>query len=559
MNGIDCPVLIAGGGPVGMTLALNLARYGVRSLIVERNPETTRHPKMDLTNGRSMELYHRLGLTEALRDAGVPRQNAFDIAWFTKVSGSELYRFRYPSAEEQARQIAGENDGRHAREAGLRVSQIMIEPVLKKAIDESPLIDVRFGTRFEAIIDQDADGVTADIVDEANGETTRVRCAYLAGCDGGGSRVRRQLGIELDGEMAVAGAYMVHFRTQDESVFKPWGPTWHFQNGLGTVIAQNDDDIYTLQAWLIPELSLEEKTPAEVLEGWVGRSFDYEILQANPWTANFVVAQEYRSGRVLLAGDSAHQFIPTGGYGMNSGIADAAGLSWALASLIQGWGGDHLLDAYETERRTVAWWHLRASERHMAVRMQIGELYAQAGELDGDSAEHAARRQVLGEAIARLGNAENESWGVELGYRYDDSPVIVHEDGLPDVDPLTYHPNTAPGARLPHVFLEPGVSIHDRLGTYFTLVVVDDGDTSAFNDDAEKLGLPLTVLRLNRPDLKTIFERNLILVRPDQHVAWRGDILPSDGRVLLELVSGRISVGVDNGSPGAIAAQGAYT
>lgn len=559
MSDVKCPVLIAGGGPVGMTLALNLARYGVRSIVVERNTETTRHPKMDLTNGRSMELYHRLGLTEALRDAGVPRQNAFDIAWFTQVCGSELHRFRYPSAEEVSRQIAVENDGRHAREAGLRVSQIMIEPVLKKAIDESPLIDVRFGTRFEAIIDQDADGVTADIVEEGTGKTTRIRCAYLAGCDGGGSRVRRQLGIALDGDMAVAGAYMVHFRTRDPSVFKPWGATWHFQNGLGTVIAQNDDDIYTLQAWLIPELSLENKTPAEVLEGWVGRSFDYEILQANPWTANFVVAQNYRSGRVILAGDSAHQFIPTGGYGMNSGIADAAGLSWALAALIQGWGGDHLLDAYETERRATAWWHLRASERHMSIRMQIGELYAQAGELDGDTPEHAARRKMLGEAIARLGNAENESWGVELGYRYDDSPVIVHEAELPDIDPLTYHPNTAPGARLPHVFVEPGVSVHDLLGTYFTLVVLDDVDTSIFVNAAEQQGLPLTVLRLNRPDLRPIFEQNLILVRPDQHIAWRGEALPADGRALIELVSGNKAVAVAKEPAASIAPQGVYT
>ena len=521
-----------------MTLALNLARYGIASVVVERNAETTRHPKMDLTNGRSMELYHRLGLTEQLRDAGVPRGNAFDIAWFTHVTGSELHRFHYPSADETTKQIVEENDGHHAREAGLRVSQIMIEPVLKAAIDRSNLIDVRFGTRFDRIVEQDADGVIADIVDEVSGETTRVRCAFLAGCDGGGSRVRRQIDIELDGQMAVAGAYMVHFRTRDPSVFKPWGPTWHFQNGLGTVIAQNDEDIFTLQAWLIPGMGLEDKTPEEVLEGWVGRHFDYEILQANTWTANFVVAQKYRSGRVILAGDSAHQFIPTGGYGMNSGIADAAGLAWILASSIEGWGGDGLLDAYETERRTVAWWHLRASERHMGVRMQIGELYAQAGELEGDAPDRIAARAELGRKIEALGNAENESWGVELGYRYDDSPVIAHEEGLGDIDPLVYRPNTAPGARLPHVFLEPGVSIHDKLGLYFTLVVLDDTDSTTFENQALALGFPLTVLRLNRSDLKPIFERNVLLVRPDQHVAWRGDAIPEDGSSLIALVSG---------------------
>ena len=539
MSQIECPVLIAGGGPVGMTLALNLARYGVRSILVERNAATTQHPKMDLTNGRSMELYRRLGLTEKLRDAGVPRDNPFDISWITSLSGHELHRFRYPSAAETAAQIAAENDGHHAVEAGLRVSQIMIEPVLKRAIDENPLIDVRFGTRFDQLIAQDEDGVTADIVEEASGAATRVRCAYLAGCDGGGSRVRRQLGIDLDGEMAVAGAYMVHFRSTDRDVVQRWGVTWHYQSGSGTLIAQNDDDIYTLQAWLIPGLDLENKTPQEVLEGWVGRPFDYTILQANPWTANFVVAQRFRSGRVLLAGDSAHQFVPTGGYGMNSGIADAAGLSWILAAAVQGWGGDALFDAYELERKPTAWWHLRASERHMAVRMQIGELYGAAGGIDGDSASDQARRTKLAQDIAVIGNAENESWGVELGYRYDDSPVIVHEMDRGEIDLLTYRPNTAPGARLPHVFLEDGVSIHDRLGLYFTLVVVGEGSSAAIEREAQRLDIPLEVLRLARPDLRPVYERNYLLVRPDQHVAWRGDALPGDTATLLRQIIGR--------------------
>jgi 2-polyprenyl-6-methoxyphenol hydroxylase-like FAD-dependent oxidoreductase len=539
VKAIECPVLIAGGGPVGMTLALNLARYGVRSIIVERNPTTTRHPKMDLTNGRSMELYRRLGLTEKLRDAGVPRSNPFDISWVTGLSGHELHRFHYPSAEQTEHLIQVENDGHHAVEAGLRVSQIMIEPVLKKAIDETPLIDVRFGTRFEQIVDQDETGVTADIVDEATGNVARVRCAFLAGCDGGGSRVRRQLGIELDGEMAVAGAYMVHFRSRDRDVVQRWGVTWHYQSGSGTLIAQNDDDIYTLQAWLIPGLGLEEKTPEEVLEGWAGRSFDYEIIQANPWTANFVVAQSFRKGRVLLAGDSAHQFIPTGGYGMNSGIADAAGLSWVIAAAIEGWGGDALIAAYELERKPTAWWHLQAAERHMGVRMEIGALYAEAGDIDGDGPDDQAKRAALGKKIATIGNAENESWGVELGYRYDQSPVIVHEDGAGTIDPLTYRANTQPGARFPHVFLETGVSIHDRLGLYFTLVVIDDGDTTEVMQQAKLRGLPLVELKLARPDLMAIYERNYLLVRPDQHVAWRGDALPEDIGSLLDLVTGR--------------------
>lgn len=539
MAQIETPVLIAGGGPVGMTLALNLARYGVRSILVERNPETTRHPKMDLTNGRSMELFHRLGIAEQLRDAGVPRENAFDILWITNMVGHDLHRFHYPSADEKTRIIRAENDGSHGAQAPLRVSQVQIEPVLKAAIDANPLIDVRFGTRFDGFVENGADGVIATIVEEATGKEDQVACRFLAGCDGGGSRVRRRLDIELAGEENVAGAYMVHFRTDDRALLQRWGPVYHLQNGGGTIIAQNDHDVFTLQAWLLPGMNPDEMTPEGVLEGWIGKHFDYEILQANPWFAHFVVAERYREVSTLLAGDAAHQYIPTGGYGMNSGIADASGLSWVLAARINGWGGDKLLDAYDAERRNTAWWHLEASRRHMGVRIQISQLYAEAGDLLAEGPEGDARRAKLAQQIADLGNAENESWGVEYGYRYDASPVIAHEPGAPAVDPLTYRGNTWPGARLPHVFLADGTAIHDKLGLFFTLVALDDTDTAPIEAAAKAAGLPLAVLRLNQPDLRPIYERSLLLVRPDQHVAWRGDAAPADAAALIALVTGQ--------------------
>lgn len=543
MAQIETPVLIAGGGPVGMTLALSLARYGVRSILVERNPETTRHPKMDLTNGRSMELFHRLGIDEQLRDAGVPRENAFDILWITNMVGHDLHRFHYPSANEKTRIIRAGNDGSHGAQAPLRVSQVQIEPVLKAAIDANPLIDVRFGTRFDGFIENGADGVIATIAEETTGAEQQVACRFLAGCDGGGSRVRRRLDIKLDGEENVAGAYMVHFRTDDRDLLQRWGPIYHLQNGAGTIIAQNDRDVYTLQAWLLPGMNPDEMTPEGVLEGWIGTHFEYEILQANPWFAHFVVAERYRDVSTLLAGDAAHQFIPTGGYGMNSGIADAAGLSWVLAARINGWGGDALLDAYDAERRTTAWWHLEASRRHMGVRIQISQLYGEAGDILAEGPEGDSRRAKLAEQIAALGNAENESWGVEYGYRYDTSAVIAHEPGAPLVDPLIYRPATWPGARLPHVFLADGAAIHDKLGLFFTLVALDDTDTSQIETAAAAVGVPLAVLRLNQPDLRAIYERNLILVRPDQHVAWRGDAPPADAGGLIRLVTGQYRTG----------------
>lgn len=539
MTEIDAPVLIAGGGPVGMTLALNLARYGIRSMLVERNFHTTRHPKMDLTNGRSMELFHRLGIVNELRDAGVPSKNPFEVLWCVNPASQELHRFRYPSPDEIAILNRSKNDGSFTRAAPLRVSQIQLEPVLKRFIDAHPLIDVRFGVRFDAIVENGPEWVVAQIVDEGTGKAEQIRCQYLAGCDGGGSRVRRELGIELDGEMEAAAAYMVHFRSDDKTLFQRHGPTWHYQNGTGTIIAQNDDDIYTLQAWLLPGSDLRERPPAEILENWVGTAFNYEILQSNPWSAHFVVAKQFRKGRVILAGDAAHQLFPTGGYGMNSGIADAAGLSWMLAANVRGWGTDALFDAYHIERWTTDWMHVRASQRHMGVRQEIAEAYEAAGNLSGESAQAAENREKLSADIVKIGNAENESWGVEHGYVYDSSPIIWHDGSSAAFDPLIYEPNTTPGARLPHIFLDDEVSVHDKLGLFFTLLMIcGPEEEEAFSAAAKRLSIPLEIVKLHRPDLISVFERSFLLVRPDQHVAWRGDVLPADPERLLRHVAG---------------------
>ncbi|MET0545825.1 MAG: FAD-dependent monooxygenase [Caulobacterales bacterium] len=531
------PVLISGGGPVGMTLALELARYGVRSVLVERNPTTTRHPKMDLTNGRSMELFKRLGLMKNLRAAGVPADNPFDISWITTLAGHELHRFIYPTSNQKQDIIRRENDGSHASEAPMRVSQIVIEPVLKTAIDANPLIDVRFGVAYDELVSEDADGVTVRLKD-AVGRSETIRAQYLAGCDGGGSSVRRDLGIEMDGDFNVASAFMVHFRSEARDVLQRWGVAWHYQSSTGTLIAQNDVDIWTLQRWLLPGMDPATIDPGKLLEEWVGQSFNYEILQANPWSAHFVVAQSYGRGRIALAGDAAHQFVPTGGYGMNSGIADAVGLAWVLASQLEGWGGAGLIAAYDQERRPTAWWHLQASSRHMGVRGAIHELYGTSDKLDAPGPEGDAARTKIGAAIAAQGNAENESWGVELGYRYDESPIIAHEPNAPAVPFIDYRPSTIPGARLPHVFLRDGVSIHDKLGLYFTLIVLNGADSRGMEEAAAALKIPLTVLRIDEAVLP-VLQKPCLLVRPDQHVAWRGETLPSDPRHVLEKAAGR--------------------
>lgn len=485
-----------------MTLARTLALHGVRCLLIERNASTTRHPKMDITNGRSMELFRRLGVADKLRAVAVPEENNFDVSWVTSLAksagGRELHRFRYPSVAEKRRLILASNDGTQSREPAMRVSQVMIEPVLRDAIVAHPLVDARWGVALEDF-EQDDDGVTVRLRAAESGMAEELRCDFLAGCDGGTSKVRDVLGIACEGRAAVAQRYMIHFRSEARDLLQAFGVAWHYQNDKGTLIAQDDKNTWTLQTRVPAGVDATTIDPNELLEAWVGHSFAHEILVANPWVTHLLVAERYQGGRVFLAGDAAHQYIPTGGYGMNTGIGDAVDLGWKLAAVLRGFAGSGLLATYENERRPVGLRNRLASERHTEVRVKIAERYQ--SERDPDA---------LARTIASLGNAENESWGIEFGYRY---------DGV-EGNPTLYEPTTAPGARLPSVFLRDGSALYDRLGPWFTLLRFGDSDPSALIDAAP---VPLETVMIDDSAIAPLFEANLVLVRPDTHVAWRGN------------------------------------
>jgi 2-polyprenyl-6-methoxyphenol hydroxylase-like FAD-dependent oxidoreductase len=504
------PVLIAGGGPVGMTLARVLALYRIRCLLVERNPTTTRHPKMDITNGRSMELFRRLGLVDRLRAAAVPEENNFDVSWITSLTkdkgGRELHRFRYPSVVEKRKEILAKNDGAQPREPAMRVSQVMIEPVLRDAVVGHPLVDARWGVALEDFTQHD-EGVTATLRAHDTGVTETARCAFLVGCDGGSSVVREKLGIVLEGRAAVAQRYMIHFRSDARDVLQAFGIAWHYQTDKGTLIAQDDTDTWTLQTRPAPGIDAGTLDPNAMLDAWAGSTFPREILVANAWYTHLLLAERYRAGRVFLAGDSAHQYIPTGGYGMNTGIGDAVDLGWKLAATLKGFAGVSLLASYERERRAVGYRNRLASERHTNVRMKIAELY-----------QRERDPGALARGIAALGNAENESWGIEFGYRY---------DGV-EGDPEVYEPATAPGARLPSVFLRDGSALYDKLGPWFTLLVFGNVDPSPLVDASPA---PLETVIIDDPAVARIYEAKMLLVRPDTHVAWRGNVC-ADGRAV---------------------------
>jgi 2-polyprenyl-6-methoxyphenol hydroxylase-like FAD-dependent oxidoreductase len=518
---IETPVLIAGGGPVGLMLARVLARLGTPAMVVEKSPTPTRHPKMDITNARSMELFRRFGLEDRLRAVAVPEANPFDVAWVTTLAGHELHRFRYMSPEAWRAHIRVHDDGSQPQVPPMRVSQVVIEPVLRAAVAEEPLIRTRYGVALEDL-EQDGEGVTAVVRDDADGKTRCIRARYLVGCDGGSSRVRDCLGIPLEGTPAVMQRYMVHFRSQARHLLQRFGVTWHYQSAMGTLIAQDDHDTWTLQTRPDPGMAVGELDPHERLTAFAGAGFDYQVLVANPWTPHLLVAQRYAHGRVLLAGDAAHQYIPTGGYGMNTGIADAVDIGWKLAAVLQGFGGPALVASYDAERRPVGVRNREASGRHTGVRMAVAEVYREL--LAGGGGADQVRRAEAGRRIAALGNAENESFGIELGYCYRGSPIVVQEPGVkaPE-DPVHYSPTTVPGVRLPSVFLADGSQLYDRLGPWFTLLSLGSAPPAKWREAARRRGVPLATLALDEARLRHLFGADLILVRPDHHIAWRGE------------------------------------
>jgi 2-polyprenyl-6-methoxyphenol hydroxylase-like FAD-dependent oxidoreductase len=561
------PVLIAGAGPVGLTLALELEHHGVDALLVERNPATTRHPKMDITNGRSMELFRRLGVSDYLRKIAVPTDHPMVVTWVTKLTRWELHRFSYPSVDETDALIRARNDGTLPLEPSMRVSQILLEPALKELCEtRMKCIRVQYGWEVDSFT-QDADGVDVVLRSPETGQTRRVRTQYLAGCDGAGSTVRGGLGIDLDmidlrrlatkqlglrrvgGMLARAWAtsrsrpqdgrfFMVHFSTQDKDLFGRFGTVWHVQSPEGWVlISQNDDDAWTFHHPLRSGDDADRIDPRQLLFQCLGRPFDCEIHVANAWTPRLAVAKGFGRGRVWLAGDAVHQVPPTGGYGMNTGVGDAVGLGWALAANVQGWGGENLLRAYEIERRAVLLRNRNAAARHSLVRFAIMTDYRASIHSEGWNGERS--RRELGREIADLGNLENEALGIEIGYRYSDSPIVSKERGAAPDDTLdAYRPTTWPGARPPSVYLNDGRALFDLFGKGFTLLRFADVDAEPLAEAARQRGVPLDVVDVRDDHARRLYERDLVLVRPDQHVAWRGDRLPDGPDRLVDLVRG---------------------
>jgi 2-polyprenyl-6-methoxyphenol hydroxylase-like FAD-dependent oxidoreductase len=535
---METQVLIVGAGPVGLTLAVELGRRGVRCAIVEQKPAPAKLPKMERCNARTMEIYRRMGIVEKVRAAGLPAHCPMDVFIVTSLIEPPLLHLPYPSVAEARAQIAAKNDGSLPLEPYQLISQYTLEPLLKSIAETLPSVTVRYGCTFVSFM-QDAAGVTAEVAD-AGGVTARIKAHYLVGCDGGASAVRRQLGIRLAGEANLMQFRQALFRCDDlyERISIGKGRHYHVADGRATfLIVQDDTRHFTLHATVETDAEM-----AAMFEKTVAMPVDYEMLHVGEWKQNLLLAERYGEGRVFLAGDAVHLVIPTGGLGMNSGVGDAVDLAWKLAAVLQGWGGTGLLTSYEIERRQVGERNVAASGFAARGRRAWRAEYRPC--MRDNTPEGAAARAQLARVADREQRKSNDMIGAELGYRYVGSPIIWSEPGEgPPHEFIEYVPTTWPGARLPHVWLADGTALHDRVGDGYTLLRLDGAraDTAALERALRATGARLDVLDVEDDAARAVYGRDLLLLRPDLHVAWRGNQPPDEPQRLAAIVTGRIA------------------
>ncbi|KIW91571.1 uncharacterized protein Z519_07538 [Cladophialophora bantiana CBS 173.52] len=539
----ETPVLVVGGGPAGLITSLQLAKHGIRNVLVERNHETTKWPKMDITNCRSMELLGRLGLAGKIREKGVPPEYSLDCLFSTGLSeGGELIaKWDLPSPNVCQSKIQERNDGSMPRYPYQRCSQEIFEAWLKEVIEAEPLIDSYWGVKFESLRELE-DVVESELTDMTTGALHVIRSQYVAGCDGAGSRVRKSIGIELTGGPMPMAMFLVHFKSRDLESLHKQGRFWHifFSNG-GIIISQDEKDTWTTHLPIPLGTDVGNIDPTEaVYEVLGGSAMKHKIkidkiLVQSSWRPNLCVADQYRSekGKVFLVGDSAHQNIPFGGYGMNTGLGDAFDIGWKLATFLHGYGGSSLLDSYEAERRPVALRNVDMSGVHTQVHLKYidwvktqGHTLAISDTPEGQELRRRIRAHVL------TNDGENQDLGIEMDYRYNRSPIVLTDkaadSGLekePEWNVRNYTPSTWPGARAPHVFLADGkTSIYDLFGSEYTLIdfTMNGEFAKEFTSVASHVNVPLDVVHLpNERNVRDIWERDVVLVRPDDHVAWR--------------------------------------
>lgn len=535
---MDTPVLIIGAGPIGLALAGDLGFRGTACTLVERSDGQILQPKMDMVGIRTMEFCRRWGIVPWVESAGYNRAYPQDCAWVTSLTGHEFGREVFPAPQD-------EKSPPQSPQKRERCPQNFFDPVLRRFAGQYPHVSLRYRTELVGFV-EDEDGVLSTLRDLESGETFEIRSQYLVGTDGGASSVRQALGIAMAGEPTLTYTTNVVFRTENLEGLHDLRPAYRYifigpEGTWATLVAINGRDQwrFSLVGDDRMQTHSEEVMRAAIIRA-VGKEFDFEILSLLPWVRRQLVADSYGTKRVFLAGDAAHLTSPTGGFGMNTGIQDAVNLSWKLAATIEGWGGPNLLGSYETEMRPVAIRNVSEATGNLK-RMLSPRVVSPGPEMFADTPEAEQKRREFGEAYTELMKREWFSIGIHLGYVFECSPIVI-PDGTPRPEDTvqTYTPTARPGSRAPHVWLEPGKSILDLFGKEFVLLRFGEDAPSGDGLAAEAAarGVPFRIVAIDNAEAAALYERRLVLVRPDGQVVWRDDAAPARPGEIIDAVRG---------------------
>ena len=537
------PVLVVGGGPVGLALAGDLGWRGIACMLVEQSDGSIYQPRMDLVGVRTMEFCRRWGIVPAVEGSPYPRDYAQDNIYLTSLTGYELGRERFPGIG----QAPPPKESPQRRE---RCPQNMFDPILRAFAAAQNNVTLRYRTRLISFT-QDADLVTAVVENAETGAREEILARYIVGCDGARSLVRETLGIAMQGNPVLTYTTNVIFRCPHLLSLHDKGKAYRHifigpEGTWATIVAINGRDEWRFS--IIGGAEQRDYTTDDIkaaIRRAVGRDFEFEILSVLPWVRRELVAERYRGGRGFIAGDAAHVMSPTGGFGMNTGIQDVVDLSWKLAATIEGWGGDGLLDSYGSERQPIGTRNVTEASGNLRRMLSVPPH----PDLLDDTPQGAATREKVGREFSETMRREWFTLGAHLGYRYENSP-ICWPDGTaaPPDDPRAYVPTARPGHRAPHAFLADGRSTLDLFGRGFALLGfgADAAEAAPLLEAAQKRNLPLTFTAIAEPHIAALYERKFVLVRPDGHVAWRGDRMPEDALCVIDVVRGAADRGKMN-------------
>lgn len=542
---INADVLIVGAGPVGLTLAMDLASRGIHVVIAEiRRYAEPPSVKCNHVAARTMEQFRRLGVAHKLRDAGLPADYPNDVVFRTSVTGMELSRIAIPCRQDRYTDTAGPDGWWPTPEPPHRINQIYLEPILLEHTAALPQVTLLNRTQV-ASFTQDATGVTAVATDLDSGTSRNIRCRYMVGCDGGSSSVRKQMGAKLEGTAVIQRVQSTYIRAPQLAALIPGKPAWSCYamnpRRCGTMFA-----IDGMETWLVhnhlnadePEFDSVDRDQAirDILG--VGADFHYDILSKEDWVGRRLVADRFRDRHVFLAGDAAHLWVPYAGYGMNAGIADAINLSWLLAARLQGWGEEAMLDAYEVERQPITAQVSQFAMDH--AQKMIKARRAVPVNIEAAGAEGEAVRAEIGQEAYELNVQQFCCAGLNFGYFYSGSPIMMDDGEAPPAYSMgSFTPSTVPGCRAPHFWLPDGRSLYDAFGPAYTLLRFDrSAEVMALIAAAQARRVPLVVLDVEAVDVPPAYRHTLVLCRADQHVVWRGDKLPARPAELVDVLRG---------------------